>query len=308
MKRKGIKEMTYLAFDIGGTNIKYAAITGDGVILIKGKFKSPKDSFDELIHSMGEVYRELVGEYSFVGIALSMPGAPNNETGICQGDSALPYIHGPNFKAALLKETGLSSYAENDAKSAALGEVWMGAAKDVKDALFIVIGTGVGGAIVKNKKVHHGINLLAGEFGYMILESDFKEKKFDTLSGLGSTGSLVKDAAHRKGLEIDQITGEEVFTKAANGDVDCQEAIEKFYESIAVSIFNLMYFYNPEKIIIGGAISSREDLIINIKGKLQVIKDSFDSGVDEVDPPIVPCTYEGDANLLGAVYNYMTKG
>ena len=297
--------MMYLAFDLGGTHIKYGVVTYEGEILTKGKFNSPKDSFEELIHSMGEVHRKLAKEYSFVGIGLSLPGAPNNKTGIIQGDSALSHIHGPNFREAILKETGLYSYAENDAKSAALGEVWKGAARDVNDALFVIIGTGIGGAIVKDKKVHQGPNMLAGEFGYLVLESDFKKKEFKTFSELGSTGSLIRDVAIRKGLDYEKLTGEEIFADAENGDRDCIEAIEKFYESIAMSLFGLMYFYDPEKIIIGGGISSRRDLIDRIKEKIETIKESFDSGVDEMDPPIVLCEFEGDANLLGAVYNYI---
>jgi predicted NBD/HSP70 family sugar kinase len=279
--------MTYLAFDLGGTHIKYAAITSEGEILTKGKFNPPKDSFEELIHSMGEVHKELAKDYSFVGIGLSLPGAPNNKTGIIQGDSALHYIHGPNFREALLDETGLYSYAENDAKSAALGELWKGAAKDVNDALVVIIGTGIGGAIIKDKKVHQGPNMLAGEFGYLILESDFKKKEFKTFSDTGATGSLIRDVAIRRGVAHDSITGEEIFVDAENGDVDCIEAIEKFYESVAVSLFGLMYFYDPEKIIIGGGISSRSDLIDRVKEKLEIIKESFSSGVDEMDPPIV---------------------
>ena len=297
--------MIYLAFDLGGTHVKYGVVTSEGEVLTKGRFNSPKDSFQELIHSMGEVHRELAKDYSFVGIALSLPGAPNNETGIIQGDSALPYIHGPNFREAILKETGLYSYAENDAKSAALGEVWKGAARDVNDALFVIIGTGIGGAIVKDKKVHQGPNMLAGEFGYLVLESDFKKKEFKTFSDLGSTGSLIRDVAMRKGFDYENITGEEIFADAEKGDVDCIEAIEKFYESIAVSLFGLMYFYDPEKIIIGGGISSRRDLIDRIEEKMEIIKESFYSGVDEMNPPIVFCEFEGDANLLGAVYNYI---
>ena len=296
--------MIYLAFDIGGTNVKYAAVTKDGEILFKGRFKSPKESFEELIAAMGEVHRELSKDYSFVGIALSTPGAPDNNTGIVTGGSALPYIHGPNFREALLDETGLNMYAENDAKSAALCEVWKGAAKDVNDSLFIVIGTGIGGAIVKNKKVHHGVNLLAGEFGYLILGADFKNGVFKTFSDLGATGSILRYVAKKRGVTPDDLTGEEIFEDAKNGDVDCIEAVEQFYESIAIGIFSLMYTYNPEKIVIGGAISAREDLIDRISEKLQFVKNNIGSDVSIVNPPIVRCEYEGDANLLGAVYNY----
>lgn len=299
--------MVYLAFDIGGTNIKYAAITEKGEILIKGKYKSPKNSLEELIHSMGEVHRELAVTYNFEGIALSIPGAPNNETGVVPGGSALPFIHGPNLREALLKETGLNMFAENDAKSAALCEVWIGAASDVQDSLFIVLGTGVGGAIVKNKKLHYGRNHLAGEFGYLIQGYDFERSVFTTFSSLGSTGSLVLDVARRRSISPDHISGEEIFLDAENGDRDCIQAIERFYESIATAIYGLMYTYNPEKIILGGAISARPDLPIRISEKLDEIKKNITSDIPEVNPPIVPCQYGEDANLLGAVYNYMTN-
>ena len=296
--------MIYLAFDIGGTNVKYAAVTKDGDILSKGKFKSPKESFDQLITSMGEVHRKLSKEHTFTGIALSTPGAPDNNTGIVTGGSALPYIHGPNFREALLNETGLNMYAENDAKSAALCEVWKGAAKDVNDSLFIVLGTGIGGAIVKNKKVHHGVNLLAGEFGYIILGADFKNGDFKTFSDLGATGSILRYVAKKRSVTPDDLTGEEIFKDAENGDKDCIEAIEQFYESLAMGIFSLMYIYDPEKIVIGGAISARKELIDKISEKLQFVKSSISSDVSLVNPPLVRCEYEGDANLLGAVYNY----
>ena len=298
-------KMNYLAFDIGGTNVKYAAVTKDGKILVKGKFKSPQTSLNEMIKSMVGVHKKLAKEYSFKGIAISTPGAPNNHTGIIEGGSALPYLHGPNFRDILLRETGLYMYAENDAKSAALCEVWVGAAKDVQDSLFIIIGTGIGGAVVKDKKIHQGVNRLAGEVGYMILDGDFSTGTFKTFSELGATGSIIRYVAKKRGVAPDTLTGEKLFDDAKNGDTDCIEAIEIFYESIAVSIFNLMYFYNPEIIVIGGAISSREELIDNITEKLEYIKSRFTSNVSNVNPPIVKCQYEGDANLLGAVYNYI---
>jgi len=299
--------MTYLAFDLGGTNIKYAVVTEDGDILIKDKFPSSQTTFEELINAMGEVHRKLAKDFSFLGIALSLPGAPNNETGFVRGASALPFIHGPNLHEALFQETGLQVYAENDAKCAALCEVWKGAAKDVDNSLFIIIGTGIGGAIVVNRQVHQGVNLLAGEYGYMILHSDFKKQEFHTFSNLGSTGSLVRAIAKKKGISNDSITGEEIFDLAFYGDIDCQEAIEVFYENIAVALFTLIYTFDPEKIIIGGAISARADLIDKISEKLEIIKLNIRPVEKEIDPPIVRCQYGGDANLLGAVYNYKLK-
>ena len=299
--------MNYLAFDVGGTYVKYAVVTREGEILIKDKFSSPKESFDDLVRVMGQVHCKLKEEYHLGGIALSVPGAPDNETGFIIGNSALPYLHGPNVHATIQKETGLPVISENDGKSAALCEVWRGAARDVQDAIFIILGTGVGGAIVKDKKVHQGANLLAGEFGYIINNYSFNNNHFEILANQGSTGCLVRDVARKRGIASEKISGEEIFQDAQKGDIHCIEAIEKFYESIAVSIFSLMYIYNPEKIILGGAISSRPELPDKINEKLQIIKTSIANDLPQVDPPIVPCQYKGDANLLGATYNFIQK-
>jgi predicted NBD/HSP70 family sugar kinase len=71
----------------------------------------------------------------------------------------------------LIKKTNnLDVYIENDAKCAALAELWLGQAKEYKDEIVVVIGSGIGGAIVKGRKIHYGKNLHRGEFGYMLIK------------------------------------------------------------------------------------------------------------------------------------------
>ena len=110
-------------------------------------------------------------------MALSLPGAVDSETGIIGGSSALDYIHGPNIKEELEKRLQVRVEMENDANCAALAEVWKGAASDVNDCCFIVSGTGIGGAVVKNKRIHKGQHLHGGEFGYMIADFNFETKE-----------------------------------------------------------------------------------------------------------------------------------
>src|SRR5699024_1216495 len=102
------------------------------------------------------------------GIAISAPGAVT-DGGMINGGSAIPYIHGPNIKAMIETRTGLTVHIENDANCVALAEIWKGAAKTKKDVAVVVIGTGIGGALVKDGVIHKGGNLHGGEFGYMIL-------------------------------------------------------------------------------------------------------------------------------------------
>lgn len=153
--------MNLVCFDVGGTSVKYAVVK-KGKILNKSSFVS-KDDVDYLLENMVnvvEMYRE---SFPIDGIGLSMPGAVSF-SGIIYGYSALPTIHGPNWKNLLKQRTGLEVSIENDANCAALAEIMYGSGVNYQDAIFLVIGSGVGGAIVKDRQIHHGVHLSGGDF------------------------------------------------------------------------------------------------------------------------------------------------
>jgi len=144
---------------------------------------------------------------------------------------------------------------------------------------------------------------MAGEFGYMVFEPDFDNGNFVNFSKTGATSQIIIRVEEAKGLEAGTLTGEQVFEMAEQGDADAIASIQKFYNTVALGIFNLQHIYDPAKIIIGGAISSREDIVERIDEKLQFIVENYD--IKSLMPEVVKCTFEGDANLLGAVYNFM---
>ncbi|MBB6713368.1 ROK family protein [Clostridium gasigenes] len=293
---------SYIAFDIGGSSVKFGVVSEQGEILDKGSFETPKEDFDILISKIVEVVDKYKKKFKLQGIALSCPGAVNNEEGIIYGASSVLYIHGPNFKKILKEATGLDISMENDANCAALAEVWKGAAKDNNDALFLVCGTGIGGAIIKNKRLHLGTNLHGGEFGYMIMESDIEKGTVENYSEVASTFSIIKRVAKYKNIDTSKIDGKKIFDMAKDGDKDCLRAIDEFYYKLALGIFNLQYVYDPEVIVIGGAISSREELIAHINEKLEIILKQ--AKIAKIMPTVKKCVYSNDANLIGAVYNF----
>jgi predicted NBD/HSP70 family sugar kinase len=290
--------MNILAFDIGGTTMKYGVVDKKGNIYKKGKVKTHNDDIDKLIASIVEVKAEFENKYQFEGIALSCPGAVDDKNGVIGGASAVPCIHGFNIKAKIRQATGIENVRmENDANCAALAEVWKGAAVDYKDVLFVILGSGVGGAVIKDRKIHKGANLQSGEFGYMIIADNCQN-----LSEIATPVNMAQKVAERKGME--SINGEEVFKLAEQGDKIAIEEIEKFYRNIAIGIYNLQYVYDPEVIVIGGGISAREDLIDNIQKKIDKIIAKVETA--KVRPVIRKCIFRNDANLIGAVYNYMS--
>ena len=289
----------YLAIDVGGTSLKVGLITQDGEILKSDSKKTPKtlEMFYQLIE---QTFHEYEGAK---GLALSLPGAVDSEKGIIGGSSALDYIHGPNIKEDLKKRLNVHVEMENDANCAALAEVWKGAASDVDDCCFIVSGTGIGGAVVKNKRIHKGQHLHGGEFGYMIADFDFETKEMKTWSDVGSTVAVVRAVAEAKGVDVSSLDGKEIFDHY-HEDSDYEKAVDKFYYVLANGIYNLQYAYDPQKIIIGGGISIRDDLLDEVNQRLDVIFHHFTHA--KIRPVVMTCQYHNDANLLGALYHFLT--
>ncbi len=298
---------SYIVFDIGGSSVKHAIMTEEGEFIKKGSYKSDRDNFDTFKSSMISEIEKAKKEYNIAGVAISAPGGVDSDTGLIGGASALPCIHGPNFKEIFGENLGLTLEIENDANCAALGEVWRGSAKDNNDVLFVVCGTGIGGAVIKDKKIHKGNNLHGGEFGYFILDCvrNGEDLTFKTWSDIGSTGGMSRTLAKLKGISEDEIDGRKIFELAENGDKDCIKVIDDFYFNNALGIFNLQYTYDPEKIVIGGAISSRADFIDKINEKLDILMNKLSDA--KIRPTIEKCKFENDANLLGALFHYLQR-
>ena len=294
----------YIVFDIGGSSVKWSVINIEGTILISGKIgisETIEGFFDELSAKVNE-FKE---EYNLQGIALSAPGAVDSETGIIGGMSALPYIHGPNFKEILNKMTNLPVEIENDANCAALGECWIGAAKDENDCAFVVCGTGIGGALVKDKKIHSGVHKHGGEFGYCLVDIDVHNQKYLSWSRAGSTFAVTKFIADRKGISMDNFNGIKAFELYDNGDEIAIEEVNRFFRYMAIGIFNIQYTYDPEVIVLGGAICEREGFLDEVNKKIDEVKNSNPDAT--IRPTVRICKYGNDANKLGALYNFLQK-
>lgn len=288
----------YLVLDMGGTSVKYGVLTEKGEILEHSSFKTPA-TLEEMYRNIVNIKNGYTGEEKFLGIALSCPGAVDSETGVIGGVSAIPYIHGPNIKKELEELTGLEVHLENDANCAALAEVWIGEAKENEDVVFIVIGTGVGGAIVKDKKIHKGKHLHAGEFGIMYFESD----GVPGVWGKVSMGQLSIRLSEKLGKEVD---GVEIFRLADEEKNEIVlEELEKWYSDLAKGIFAIQYVYDPEKIVIGGGISARPEILVEIRKEIDKLMEKIP--VATICPDIQVCKFNNNANLIGALYNFLQR-
>lgn len=293
----------YAVFDVGGTFIKYSIMDEIGTFIKKASVPTPKDSVSSFVETIDSIVKDFQKGYSLSGIALSMPGAVDVNSGFIKGITALSYIHGPNIRRLIEERTHLPVELENDANCAGIAEGWIGAAKDIDDYICIVIGTGIGGSLFLDKKIRHGKNLFGGEFGYMVMEDYLDQPIGETWSSLGATGGLVKQVAKSKGVDPSTLDGEKVFKMADDGDEEVQAVIDHFFKHIAVGIYNLQYAIDPEKILIGGAISNREGFIDQINEKLKHMKPNKHCLTIRVEK----CQFGNDSNLIGALYHFIQR-
>lgn len=289
-----------LAFDFGGTNVKYGLADTQGHILNKASIQTPPSLEGLLIFIKKQVLK--YADQRIEGIAISAPGAVSKK-GVIYGSSAIPYIHGPNIKYHIEKETGIRTEIENDANCAGLAEVWQGSGKGKKDVAIVVIGTGIGGSLIKDGAVHKGNTLHGGEFGYMILNPHNLGSGMNTFSETASTYSILKRVAAEKKIDVSTLTGEIVFSLADQGDEVCKRAISEFITMLSIGLYNIQYAYDPELILIGGGISQRDDLISRLKTEIGRIVGTVEAAT--ITPEVDRCAFHADANLVGAVYHFL---
>ncbi len=283
--------MALLAFDIGGTAVKYGVWENDRLVET-AKFNTP-DTWDEMKRQLKNTAESMKTKYHLEGAAFSVPGAVNKDEGIIQGISAVPYIHHFPISHSLSELLQLPVCMENDANCAALAELWSGAASDCKNVVFVVIGTGIGGAVIVNGELQRGEHLYGGEFGLMVLEQG---KSF---SELGTAVNMAKRFSAKVGKEY---SGEQVFQLAEAGDEAAQEEVNMFYHYLTLGLYNLQFIFDPEKIILGGGVTAKEGLVDEINQRMKQLLDK--NKLNDFVPVVEVCRYKNDANLIGAVANF----
>lgn len=315
----------YLVFDVGGTFVKYAVMTEDGVIEEKGKVPTRNkgnDTIEDFLISLVDIYESLRPKYQLFGIAMGIPGQVDVDKGIVYGGGSLPYLDKMPIASMLSAKCGNIPVAvENDARCAALAEIWMGNAKDCCDACVMVFGTGVGGGIILNRRVHRGRRLLAGELSFLIDSLDreqleyiydmrnkpgswYKKIPFPTIfASTCATGSgLIKRVAREKNLPPEEISGELIYKWAGEGDQICINALEDIYYGIAKQCINIFVTIDPDVILIGGGISAEPAFIPGINKYVEKLTTVFEplKGIR-----VEGCKFGSDSNLIGALFNFL---
>lgn len=291
-----------MCIDVGGSSIKYAVMDKKLNFYEKGSEPTPYEGIERYLDVLEGIYRRLEGKVA--GIAMSVPGMIDSERGICETGGNLTYVEQFPLAERLGERCQAPVTIMNDAKCAALAEVSCGALKGCQDAVVLVFGTGIGGAFIKDGKVHMGKHFAAGEFSFIMMEQEC-DLESSTWAKRNGSERLITMAARARGVPSDGVTGFDVFRWAEDGDELVRKAFDKFTRDIAFMIMNFQVIFDPELFAIGGGISRQPLLLTYIRKNLEYYESMFPYQVPKAQ--VTTCQYFNDANLIGALQYYLER-
>lgn len=272
-----------IGIDLGGTTIKFAILSEDGVIQQKWSIEtnvqneginivpSIIESINHRLNSSG------LTPSDFLGIGMGSPGTVDRKNGTVIGAYNLNWRTLQPVKDLIQTGTGIPFYMDNDANVAALGEGWKGAGEGCVNVVFVTLGTGVGGGIISDGRLIHGATGAAGEIGHMIVDPNGYQCTCGNIGCLETVASatgivrLARDlskgftgeSALKKLIDDGQkVTSKIIFELAQRGDKLAHMAADKFYFYLGLACANIANILNPEAIVIGGGVSAAGDPLL----------------------------------------------
>ena len=309
-----------LAVDLGGTNVRVAAVNLKGGILHKisfpteasrGREKVVEDTLAKIKGFLGGFPRE---EFEVIGVGFGIPGAIMLDRGIVSQSPNLPGWEGFEILSRLQEGLRMPIFIENDANAYTLGEGWLGSARGVRDFCCLTLGTGVGGGIVLNGDIWHGAEGKAGEIGHMVIDVNGPPCQCGNRGCLEAfaSGSAIRrmaieaikgnektDLVERSGGEIEGITAKTVYESARGGDRLSREIFQRMGMYLGVGLANLVNLLNVELMVVGGQVSEAWDFFINPARRelKEMTLGSMGKGVR-----VEKARCGDDAGILGAAY------
>ncbi len=181
----------------------------------------------------------------------------------------------------------------------------LGNLRGCRDGAVIVLGTGIGGGIVVDGKVHKGKDFFAGELSFLM--GNVEESEFDKAMGTNaSTAALTGMVAAAAALDAEEVDGYKVMELREAGNEAAVACFDLVCRRLSGLVYNLICLMNPERVLIGGGISRQPLLIQTIRDMTeQRLEQIRQCGFDIPGTEIMNCAHHNDSNLIGALYNYL---
>jgi glucokinase len=264
-----------IGVDLGGTNLRIAAVDEHGRLTEKVTLGTKVSLGREpVINDMCDAIQRLTEKFKnsspLLGIGIGVPGIIDMQTGMVRESPNLPgWVDAP-VRAEIEQRLKTKVILENDANAAAMGEKWLGAAKDFEDMAMLTLGTGVGGGLVLGGKIWHGMSGMAGEFGHTTVEPE------GHVCGCGNRGCVEQyasataivrmaretiaadpNSALARAADADaEFSAKSIYNLAIQGDEDARRIFRRVGRALGLALSAMVNGLNLPIYVIGGGVSS----------------------------------------------------
>ncbi|HGD0587804.1 TPA: ROK family glucokinase [Streptococcus agalactiae] len=272
-----------LGIDLGGTTIKFGILTLEGEV--QEKWAIETNTLENGRHIVSDIVESLKHRLSlygltkddFLGIGMGSPGAVDRTSKTVTGAFNLNWADTQEVGSVIEKEVGIPFFIDNDANVAALGERWVGAGANNPDVVFVTLGTGVGGGVIADANLIHGVAGAGGEIGHMIVDP---ENGFTCTCGnkgcletVASATGVVRVArqlaeqyegssAIKAAIDNgDTVTSKDIFIAAEDGDKFANSVVERVSRYLGLAAANISNILNPDSVVIGGGVSAAGEFL-----------------------------------------------
>ncbi|MBX5477782.1 MAG: ROK family protein [Pyrinomonas methylaliphatogenes] len=264
-------EKNYIGVDLSGPTLRAALVSAAGEVA--RVLEAPLER-EQLVEQIARVVADLRGGTSVEALGVGLPGLVDPRTGRVHFSTDLPLRE--EFYADLAGATGLPLLLENDANAAAYGEYVLGAGRASQSIFYVMLGYGIGGALIFDGQIWRGASGFAGEFGHITIDPDGIQCACGNVGCLetvasapnivrrtherlfrDSTSSLSKLAVNR------DFTVSDITREARNGDDFALLMIERTGRYIGTAIAAIINLLNVERIILGGIVMEAGELLLD---------------------------------------------
>ena len=290
----------YLCIDIDSGVFRYGIVTEELDVLDTGRVTFPIISKDELFEPLADICEQY--EDDVEGVSITMPGVIDEKKGMAYSGGVFQWVRNMEYAREVSEMVNMPVAIYNDAKAAALAEIGYGSLKGIRNGFMVMIlGGGIGGALVTDGHLLDGAHYAAGEFSY--IRGDYKERDGDLAmfarsNGIDGLTRCVEEETGVKNMNIIRI-----MSRIQSKDEDVLRGVNKYCDRLATYIYNIQCITDASRVVIGGNITDDPTF-------LKLIKEAVHRRFVNVpylniwEPEIVESDFHSNARMFGAVYNF----
>jgi fructokinase len=268
--------MWRIGIDLGGTKIESLALSPEGEEYGRRRIPTPRGDYEATVRAVAGLASALVGAIGrekLAGVGVGIPGSLSPLTGLVRNANST-WLNGRAFHKDLQFLIELPLVIENDANCFALSEAADGAGQGYRTVFGVILGTGVGGAIVSNGELLKGRNAVAGEWGHNPLPWPDESEKEGSHCYCGKAGcvetflsgpALEQQYQARSGAAAE---AKLIAARAAMGDAACKTALSVYARRLAKSLASVVNIVDPDVIVFGGGVSNIAPVLENARAEL----------------------------------------